>query len=224
MNKIKFIFLIIVLFSSCEEKEHIRLVKEYAKEDEQFNDFSNTEIEDFSYAKYVSSPDGYLGKEKNDIVKKDTAADTLEETNIQLENYPSLDGSLWQITTDDSKYLIQDYGTRPAPRNVMVTNLETGKTVFSGNYYEDINLQGNTIEIIKSYGEYYAGKWAINNNLNNDEINFAICFMENNEPPKELVESADLAQGNGFGLLIIIEYDFVKSISKMIGGRYVRTM
>jgi hypothetical protein len=132
--------------------------------------------------------------------------------------------SMWQLITDDSKYSIQDYGTRPPPRNVIVRNLEDGEIIFSGEYYQNINLQGHTIEIVKFYGEYYGGEWSINPNLNEAEIIFAKTFLEINTPPEELVQIADLAKGNGLGLLIILEYNFETKESKMIGGKYIGTM
>jgi hypothetical protein len=132
--------------------------------------------------------------------------------------------SLWQIMTDDSQYLIQDYGTRPAPRTVVVRNLENNEIVFSGSYYENINLQGHTIEIVQFYGEYYGGKWSINRNLSEEEKYFAEYFLKTNEPPEELMRIADLAKGNGMGLLIIFEYNIKTRETKIIGGKYIGTM
>jgi hypothetical protein len=105
--------------------------------------------------------------------------------------------SLWQTMTYDSKYLIEDRGTVPPPRNVIVIDIRNNEIIFSGMYYQDINLRGHTIEIVKFYGEYYAGKWSINRNLEEEEMNFAKYFLETNQPPEELVRIADLAQGNG---------------------------
>jgi hypothetical protein len=147
--------------------------------------------------------------------------------NIYAQNSETeinLGPSSWQIMTYDSKYLIQDYGTRPPPRTVVVRNLETDEIIFSGIYYENINLQGHTIEIVKFYGEYYGGTWAINNNLDEEEHNFAKHFLETHEPPEELVETADSAGGNGMGLLILFEYNIETGESRIIGGKYIGTM
>jgi hypothetical protein len=132
--------------------------------------------------------------------------------------------SSWQIITDDSIYLIEDRGTRPPPRNVVVKNIENGEIIFFGLYYNSINLNGYIIEIVKHYGEYYAGKWSINKNLDDTELNFGKIFLEESKPPDEWVQIADLAQGNGLGLLIIFEYNFEKRESRIIGGKYYRTM
>ncbi|MDR0475321.1 MAG: SH3 domain-containing protein [Treponema sp.] len=132
--------------------------------------------------------------------------------------------SLWQIISDDNKYVIEDRGTSSPPRNVIVKNRNTGELVFFGNYYNNINLQGNSIETVIQYGEYYAGKWSINKNLDEAELVFAKTFLEVNKPPEELIQTADLAKGNGLGVLIIIEYNFETKEKKIIRGDYYRTM
>jgi hypothetical protein len=143
-----------------------------------------------------------------------------QNTKEEIDSSPSL----WQVMTDDSKYLIQDRGTRPPPRNVIVVDIENCEIIFSGMYYEELNLRGHTIEIVKFYGEYYAGKWSINRNLDEVEKNFAEFFMKTNKPPEELVRIADLANGNGMGLLIMFEFNIETKESKIIGGKYYRTM
>jgi len=133
--------------------------------------------------------------------------------------------SLWRIKTEDSKYLIEDRGTVPPPRFVVVKNIENREIIFFGTYYQNINLREYTIEIVKNYGTYYAGEWTINKNIiDKEEINFGKAFLRENELPLEWVEIADLAHGNGIGLLIIFEYNFQTKESKIIGGKYYKTM
>ena len=159
------------------------------------------------------------GKENTEQNNIDTNIDipySLEE----LNKLPSL----WQIITEDARFLIEDRGTRPPPRYVVVKNLENGEIIFFGNYYEKINLHGYTIEIDKHYGEYYAGKWSVSKKLDDIELNFGKNFLEENEPPEELVRIADLAQGNGLALSLTYEYNFVTKEKKIIEGRYYRTM
>jgi hypothetical protein len=95
-------------------------------------------------------------------------------------------GVAWVAVTDDLKYLIQDYGTAPPPRGVIAWRLEDGEVVFSGIYYDDINLSGHSIETVKYYNEYYAGKWLNRNTqLSEEEILFAQNYLESNKTPEE---------------------------------------
>ena len=132
--------------------------------------------------------------------------------------------SLWHIILEEHNYLIQDHGTSPPPRFVIIKNLENKEILYQGTYFLDINLQENTIEIVKYYGEYYNGSWTINGNLEYEEIIFAENFMKINEPPEDLVEIANLAQGNGLGLLIFIRYNFITYEEEFLGCMYIRTM
>jgi hypothetical protein len=133
--------------------------------------------------------------------------------------------SLWVTVTDDFKYIMQDYGTAPPPRGVIVWRLEDGEVVFSGTYYDDINLRGHSIEIVKYYDEYYAGKWLNHGiELSEEEILFAQNYLESNKPPEELKRIADLDQGNGFALIIVYEYNLDTKEQKITGGQYIGTM
>jgi hypothetical protein len=168
---------------------------------------------------------GYLVSEE-ELITKNAEINNLTSKIIipfSIEELNALP-SLWQIKTEDSKYLIEDRGTAPPPRFVIVKNLENEEIIFFGTYFQNINLREYTIEIVKNYGTYYAGKWSINKNLVDNEIDFGKVFLKENEPPLEWVEIADLAQGNGLGLLIIFEYNFKTKESKIIGGKYYRTM
>jgi hypothetical protein len=170
------------------------------------------------FSGYLVSEEEYITKnaEINNLTSKIIIPFSIEELNALP--------SLWQIKTEDSKYLIEDRGTAPPPRFVVVKNLENEEIIFFGTYFQNINLREYTIEIVKNYGTYYAGKWSINKNLVDNEIDFGKVFLKENEPPLEWVEIADLAKGNGLGLLIIFEYNFVSEESKIIGGKYYRTM
>jgi hypothetical protein len=168
---------------------------------------------------------GYLINEE-ELIEKNKETEKIN-ANVILPfsiEFLNLLPSLWQIITDDSRYLIEDRGTRPPPRYVIVKNLENEEIIFFGDYFENINSQGYAIEIIKHYGNYYAGKWSISNNLGNDELDFGQAFLKENEPPQEWVQVADLAKGNGLALVIVFEYNFVTKESKIIGGKYYQTM
>ena len=178
----------------------------------------NDGITGWVFGGYLVSEEEFITKNAgiNSLTSKIIIPFSIEE----LEALPSL----WQIKTDDSKYLIEDRGTAPPPRFVVVKNLENSEIIFFGSYFQNINLRGYTIEIVKNYGTYYAGKWSINKNLDDNEIEFGETFLKENEPPLEWVEIADLAKGNGLGLLIIFEYNFETKESKIIGAEYRRTM
>jgi len=197
-----FVFFLIFVFIvfSCRNKENIA-----QNNSENIN--KSTAIEEEFIAKNT---------EINNLTSKIINPFSIEELNALP--------SLWQIKTKDSKYLIEDRGTAPPPRFVVVKDLENGEIIFFGTYFQNINLREYTIEIVKNYGTYYAGKWSINENLVDNEIDFGKIFLKENEPPLEWVETADLAKGNGFGLLIIFEYNFKTKENKIIGGKYYTTM
>jgi len=92
---------------------------------------------------------------------------------------------VWTSLTNDFKYLIHDYGSGPPPRGVWVWDLSSGEKILDGVYYLDINLKGNTMETIKTYNEYYGGRWGnIVNYLNEEELAFAIKYRKQTSRPK----------------------------------------
>ena len=133
--------------------------------------------------------------------------------------------SIWAMVTDDRKYLIQDYGTVPYPRGLIVWDINKGEIVFTGKYYEKITLHEHILEIVEYYGEYDKGNWKIiNKNLNEDDMQFARNYMEKNKPPAEMIKEADSGQGLGLSFLLVFEYNLENKKMKIIGGKYVQTM
>jgi hypothetical protein len=131
--------------------------------------------------------------------------------------------SHWSVVTDDFKYLLQDQGTAPPPRIVVIWDLEYGEEIsFSENienliyYYEDINLKGYIIEILKYFNIYYDGKWHTrNSNMTDEEIKFAEIFIKENDPPQDLIDYGC------FSFQIVYEYNIETKKEKIIGGQYI---
>ena len=121
--------------------------------------------------------------------------------------------SAWSIVTDDFKYLLQDQGTGPETRAVIIWNLEDGEEIISLSYDMDINLNGHTIEIVKYYGGYifYSEKWSINDSLTEEEIIYVNNFLEENEPP----DQSSQGYFYGYSILIIYEYNIITQEKKI---------
>ena len=121
--------------------------------------------------------------------------------------------STWVIFTDDFKYVIEDFGTTPEPRALGVWRVEDSKRIFFGRYYEGINLQGYTINVIY---------WDSNRHEWDDEIlNYAKKYEENNPAPDDMVE---YAKGKfGLELIILCEFNMDTGIRKIMGGQYIYT-
>jgi hypothetical protein len=115
--------------------------------------------------------------------------------------------SKWSIFTDDYKYLIQDFGTAPDPRGLGVWRVDNSEKVFSGMYYEDINLQGNTINIIYQYNYWNISR----DRLDVEIIDFAKEFIENNPVPKDME------------LIVVCELDLDTGIRSILRGQFVYT-
>jgi hypothetical protein len=124
----------------------------------------------------------------------------------------------WVIFTDDFRYLIQDFGTSPGPRGLGVWQVEDGRRIFSGTYYNSINLQNHTINIV-----YVYDNWNISNNVLDKEImDFAEEFIVINPVPEEMVENSRRT-GLGIELIIICELDLNTGIRSIVNGEYIFT-
>ncbi|MDR2718871.1 MAG: SH3 domain-containing protein [Treponema sp.] len=122
----------------------------------------------------------------------------------------------WSVFTDDFKYVLQDFGTSTGPRLLGVWRVEDGKEIFSGTYYHDIKLNGNTINIA-----YVYDNWNISHNRLDDEI-LIYCkeFKKNNPEPDDMV---NISEETGFGLTLIIicELNLDTGIRSIINGQYI---
>jgi hypothetical protein len=164
---------------------------------------------------YSTRPGLYIWNEDKKELKHITYIDGIDgeiETNS---------ASGWDMVTNDYKYLIQDYGSAPPPRGIAVWNLDNGEKIFSGSYYEHINLNGHTIEIIKRYDEYFNGKWLNRENgLTKEEIDYAKRFIETNKPPADLLGMANTGMA-GLGLILVLEYNLDNGKTKIKEGKYI---
>jgi len=129
---------------------------------------------------------------------------------------------VWTSLTNDFHYLIHEYGSGPPPRGVGVWDLRSGEKIFNGVYYLDINLKGNTMEVIEDFDEYYGGKWLNRSNeLNDEQIAFAIKYRETNKPPEDMVRMADSGASVGLALVILFEFNMDTRTKKIKDGKYI---
>jgi hypothetical protein len=130
--------------------------------------------------------------------------------------------SLWVSLTEDHRYLIEDFGTAPPPREVKVWDLITNQLIFTGSY-DAINLRNHTIEVVFVYITYYE-TWSDEVLLLNDEVlQYARRYFKNNKPSSEILDNA-VSCGNGIALIIRCELNLDTRKLKPINGEYIRTM
>jgi hypothetical protein len=126
--------------------------------------------------------------------------------------------SAWIVFTDDFKYIIEDFGTGPAPRGLGVWRINDELEIFSGLYYKDINLHGHIIEII-----YVYDWWNIENKkLDNEILNYCENFRKNNPEPQEMVQYCH-ETGLGLDLIVICELNLDTGVRNIIRGQYIYT-
>jgi len=114
----------------------------------------------------------------------------------------------WSIFTDDFKYVLQDFGTSTGPRLLGVWRTEDGEDIFSGFYYEDIKLNGNTINIVYVYDD-----WNISEGrLDNEILVYCEEFKRNNPAPEDMT------------LIINCEFNLDTRVRKIISGEYIYTL
>jgi hypothetical protein len=123
----------------------------------------------------------------------------------------------WVVFTDDFKYLIQDIGTAPPPRGLEVWRLKDSKRIFTGMYYENINLRGNTIDYIYPVYSLKDTNWIIQTRRQIDQeiINYANEYKENNPVSNDMINYSRQT-GLGIDLIIICELDLDSGIRTII--------
>ena len=126
--------------------------------------------------------------------------------------------SAWSIFTDDFQYVLQDFGTSPGPRGLGVWRISDGEIIFSGTYYNSINMRDNTINVVYPYND-----WDISRGRLDEEILvFGENFIENNPPPDEMVNFSRQT-GLGLELIIICEFNLDTGIRTILTGQYIYT-
>ena len=133
--------------------------------------------------------------------------------------------SSWIMLTEDHKYLIEDYGTTPQPREVRVWNLVTNQLIYDGEYYETVNLNNHSIEVVYGYVSYTKNNtWSEETeNLDNEVLQYGRNYLMNNKPNKEILEKAEKGM-NGIVLFICCELNLDTKDLKPINGIYIKTM
>lgn len=113
--------------------------------------------------------------------------------------------------TDNFKYLAQDSGTGPGVRGVTVWRLSDNKKIFSGSYYENYRLIGNTIDVVYFYNE----------RMDDELMQYGKNFTENTPIPPDIEEG----QKQGFFVEVIIKcrLNFETGEREFLGGEYILT-
>jgi hypothetical protein len=124
----------------------------------------------------------------------------------------------WSIFTDDFKYNLQDFGTSPGPRGLGVWRIDDGKRIFSGYYYRDLKLKGNTINIVYVYDSRYYSK----DNLDNEILVYGEEFKKTNPVSDDMVKYSDQS-GLDITLIIICELNLDTGFRNIISGNYIYT-
>jgi len=128
--------------------------------------------------------------------------------------------SAWVIFTDDFRYFIQDSGTNAGIRTVTVVRLDDMALIFQGGYLNNINLQGNTIEIAHDSGFIQVSEGIVSMPAGNDQNSiFAREFLEKNSIPDDMLRVFE--NGIGITLVIISVLDLDTGDVKIIDGRYM---
>jgi hypothetical protein len=123
--------------------------------------------------------------------------------------------SAWAIITDDFKYIIQDFGTGPGIRGLGVWRADNAKKIFSGTYDGEIYLKENTISIV-----YVYNNWNISHDfLDNEIINYAKKYKEDNPVPDSLVERTK-EMGGSIELMINCKLDLDTGNREIKSGEY----
>ena len=120
--------------------------------------------------------------------------------------------SSWSILTDDFRYLLQDHGTSPPPRGVVVWRLKDGEKILSA-LHAGINLRGHTIEVVGRSVAHRIEGWSFPENLGDEQAAFANRFIRENPPPEDL--------GNWVSLVLIYDHNLSTGERTLVGGRYI---
>ena len=124
--------------------------------------------------------------------------------------------SAWVIFTDDFKYLVEDFGTAPPPSGLVVWRIEDSKEIFSGYYYRNVNLKGNTINVVFNIDDWDY----FTNRSSQDILEYGKKYKEANPPNDDILKEAKEG-GMDIQLIIICELDLDTGIKKIIDHKYI---
>jgi hypothetical protein len=122
--------------------------------------------------------------------------------------------SAWVIFTDDFRFMLQDFGTGPGVRGLVVRRVEDNELIYSGGYWDSINLRGNTINVANRYNS-----WNIPY-MDSETIYFAENFIANNPVPENVERYREWF---GIELVIIYELNLDTGVRQIVDGIWVNT-
>jgi hypothetical protein len=119
--------------------------------------------------------------------------------------------SEWIAFTDDFRYLIQQFG-EPNPRgdSVGISRVEDEQRILNAQFYRDINVRGNTIEIIYLFHEFFRG------DLDEELLNYGKEFVANNPAPEDKQEEGLAAEA-----IIVCDLNLDTRERTIVRGEYI---
>lgn len=123
--------------------------------------------------------------------------------------------SAWVYFSDDFRYMLEDYGTSPGPRGLSIYDLKNDMNVFSGSYYQDIDLSGHKIKVaVPGYS------W-IMNDKNSKDIDKESLDRLNSFINKNPINSRDDGLDNT--PIVLYSYDMDTGKREYIECKYIVT-
>jgi hypothetical protein len=119
--------------------------------------------------------------------------------------------SEWIAFTDDFRYLIHQFGeSNPRGDSVGISRVEDEQRILNAQFYRDINLRGNIIEIIYLFHEFFRGS------LDEELLNYGKDFAANNPAPEDMKEEGLAAEA-----IIVCDLDLDTRERTIVRGEYI---
>jgi hypothetical protein len=179
---------------------------------EVFTELYYSETKDFYYFLWGLGATNYYYYNKPGIYSVDKG--TLELNHITYCGSHEFEGIEWTKFTNDFRYLIQDSGTNGHPRGIWAWRLEDSTLVYSGLYYKDPYISGNTIEVVCICGDWYLKRGFINEEI----MSYGKKYKEENPVPQEMIDAPLNVE-----LIIRCSFDLDTEERKILGGKYILT-
>jgi hypothetical protein len=125
--------------------------------------------------------------------------------------------SAWCLVTNDLKYLLQDFGTGPAPRGLGVFDMETSASLYSGSYYGNLEYDGRSVVVIEELNLWDTE----HRDIDAQSLKYATEFKNK----ASMTEDQIKWKNEGGGIAVIVRYRLDLSTMKreFIGCRYIQT-
>lgn len=120
--------------------------------------------------------------------------------------------SAWCLVTDDNKYMMQDYGTSPGVRGLGVYEIATGKSVFEGSYYRDLQYDGESIVCCERISEW-------NTDISAETKEYAKQFEQATPVPEDYLKLK--AQGMDVSTIVLYRFNFETKETEYAGCQYI---